>query len=503
MSVLVETQYGTLEGIQNEGLQVFKGIPYAQPPVGKLRFCAPLRPAGWEGVREAKEFSASAIQGTSPVPGVAAEGPLSEDCLYLNVYTPRADDARRPVMFWIHGGGFTLGSAALPLYNGGFLAERGDVVVVTINYRLGALGYLFLGSHGGRDWGASANCGQLDQIAALEWAHDNIAFFGGDPNNVTIFGESAGAVAVVTLMAIPQAKGLFHKVIAQSGAADGVQTPEQAAGLTKAFLADLGVDPENTQKLQEVSAEDILKAQPGEAIDWTKPAQARARLFPVVDGETLPRHPREAVKEGEAKGIPLMAGTNRDEMKLFKDHKNVKPISDEELEQIAQTLRPPGALASAADMVAVYKRSRAAHRLPIDNVDICDAMVSDVRFRIPCTRLAEAHGDAYLYLFTWESPAMRGALGACHALELPFVFGTLHHPMQERFAGTGPEAVRLSDQMMDAWIAFASSGNPNHEGLGSWEPYDTSQRASMLFGKESACTDAPLDEERAAWDLDK
>jgi para-nitrobenzyl esterase len=500
MGILVETGSGALRGVQEKRHQVFRGIPYARPPIGPLRFCAPQPPADWDGVRDASQFGASSIQGTSPIPGMAADGPRSEDCLYLNVYTPKADSAKRPVMFWVHGGGFTMGSSDSPLYDGGPLAERGDVVVVTINYRLGALGYLFLGDVGGHDWGASANCGQLDQILALKWVQENIDRFGGDPENVTIFGESAGSVAVVTLMAMPGARGLFHRVVAQSGSASRLPTREHAASFAESFLAELNLDPKETERLREIPVEEILKAQL-KTLDRQRSAVALGFYFPLVDGNTLPRHPMEVIKEKEAKQISLMVGTNRDEVKLFKDHKNVKPILDEELERLVEEVRPKKTMVSAAQMIDIYKKSRADLNMPTENTEIYDAILSDVRFRIPCTRLAEAHGGAYLYLFVWESPAMRGALKACHALEMPFMFGTLHHPMEQRFAGTGPEAERLSDIMMDAWISFARNGDPNHEGMDTWQTYDRECRATMMFGKESACVNGPFEEERASWEM--
>ncbi len=502
MAATVETSYGTVEGIQNKGHQAFLVIPFARPPVGELRFRAPQPPDSWEGARETKKFSASSFQGRSAVVGMAAEGPLSEDCLYLNVYTPRSDNAKRPVMFWVHGGGFTLGSADSPIYHGGFLPERGDVVLVTINYRLGALGYLYLGDHGGKEWGASANCGQLDQIAALEWVQANIASFGGDPENVTIFGQSAGGVAVVALMGMPKARGLFHRVIAQSGTGANLQLPEHTKKLTEAFLSELDIEPDASQTLQEIPADDIITAQQ-KVIARLQTAGLAARLSPVVDGDTLPIQPFEAVGNGEAGDISLMVGNNRDEVKQFKDVKNIKPIPDEELEKIVETSRPRRTKAGAAEIISVYKQSRAHCQLPTDNVDMEDAVNTDVRFRLPGLQLAEIHGNTHVYLFTWESPARRGAMGACHSLEMPFVFGTLHHPLEVKFTGSGPDADRLSENMMDSWISFARTGDPNHENLNGWVAYDSNQRATMIFGRESGIADAPFEEERAIWEQEE
>ena len=499
MSVLVETKYGTLSGIQNKNHQSFLGIPYAAPPVGTLRFCAPQSPTGWEDVREASEFSASCLQKESNVQGMAADGPLSEDCLYLNVFTPKADGKKRPVMFWIHGGGYIYGSSNSPTYNGGPLAERGDVVVVSINYRLGLFGYLYLGGHGGKDWGASANCGQLDQIAALRWVQENITVFGGDPSNVTIFGESAGAGAVITLMAMPEARPLFHRAISQSGSVNSIQQSEDAARTTEDFLKEVGIDPADTQKLQELPAETILEAQPSLPMDFNGPMRGGLRLTPVVDDDTLPRHPAELFKSGEMTEIPFLIGSNRDEIKLFKDPTQVKPIADETLEKIVGSFKSMFSVAEAKEVIDTYKQSREARGLPQDNVNILDAIISDSMFKMPSIRIAESHGQAFVYLFTYESPALKGALGACHALEMAFVFGTLHTQFEPRFTGTGPEAEKLSELMMDAWLAFARNGSPNHTGLDEWPVYDPARRATMIFDKSSECMDAPFEEERALW----
>jgi para-nitrobenzyl esterase len=497
MEPKAETTYGPVEGLREEKCQIFSGIPYARPPVGKLRFHPPEPPDKWNQVRPAQKFGPSSLQGSHSIIGFAADGPVGEDCLYLNIYTPKADRQKRPVMFWIHGGGFTHGTSDSPIYNGRFLAERGDVVVVTINYRLGVLGYLYLGGHGGKEWSASANCGQLDQIAALKWVRDNIGAFGGDPHNVTIFGESAGASAVVTLMAMPAAKGLFHRVIAQSGTGVAL-TPAQASNLTDIYLSELGLTSKEAQRLRDIPAEDLLKAQTRVLVHLLNNFNLRFR--PTIDKLTLPRQPFEVIKEGEARAISLMVGNNRDEMKLFKDHKNLKPISDSDLEKIVEGLRGKETKTTAAALIGIYKKSRADHGLPYDNRNIEDAVLSDSRFRIPCLRLAEVHGRAYVYLFTWESPALRGALGSCHALEMPFVFGTCNHPMEQRFAGAGPEADRLSQKMMDAWIAFARTGDPNHKDLTGWEGYNTKERTTMVFGRESGIQKAPFEEERGAWD---
>lgn len=499
MEVLVETTTGKLAGQQLSEHQSFLGIPFAQPPVGALRFRPPQAPARWSGLRRATEFGSAAIQGTHAIPGMAASGPRNEDCLYLNVFTPCADASRRPVLFWIHGGGFRHGSGSEPLYSGGPLAERGDVVVVTINYRLGALGYLHLGEHGGDRWGASANLGQLDQIAALSWVRDNIASFGGDTENVTLFGESAGAASVATLLAMPAARGLFRRAVPQSGTGNLVGNRETGARVASAFLARLGLESADAAKLQELPVETILETQlelDGESDGLS--------FTPICDEATLPERPLDLVRAGGSSEIDLMIGTNRDEIKLFTAMRRNRPAPDDaELLTGVRASLPRRSRERAAEVIETYRSARQG-LLSISNVDLLDAIQTDARFRIPCIRLAEAQREyqprTYLYLFCWESPARRGLLGSCHALELPFVFGTLDAPMQDRFAGSSPAAERLSRNMMDAWIAFARNGEPSHDGIGDWSAYDRSSRRSMVFDAESELVAAPFERERAVWD---
>ncbi len=489
---LVETTQGKLRGVQRDGHVAFLGVPYAKPPVGELRFLAPQPMAAWSGARDALAFGLSAPQDPLSVPPFKAVVPESEDCLYLNVYAPALDNARRPVLFWIHGGGFSHGAGTQPSYNGGPLAVRGDVVVVTINYRLGALGYLYLGGHGGAGWGAAANAGQLDQIAALRWVRDNIAAFGGDPEQVTIFGESAGAVAVATLLAMPDAQGLFGKAIAQSGTANRLGNASGASAITTRYLQSLGIEDADPQRLRKVSVEALLRAQ-----------GPRGPLSPVIEGRSLPERPLSAVRAGMARHIPLMVGTNRDEYKLYVPAQR-PDIDDNELLRLVREQLPKEAADRAASVISVYRESRAARGLPHSHHDIADALTTASRFRIPATRLCEAQAAhqprTFLYQFDWESPARRGALGACHGLEVPFVFGTVGTTGNDRFTGVGPDADQLSRHMMDAWLAFAKHGEPSHPGIGAWPAYSAGERQTMIFGRRCGAEPAPFEEERAAWD---
>ncbi len=490
MHATVETPHGKLRGHDRGGHLAFLGIPYARPPLDALRFMAPQPLDGWSGVREGLAFGPCAPQDPLAAPGFRADGPESEDCLYLNVYTPAADAARRPVLFWIHGGGFSHGSGTQPSYDGGPLAERGDVVVVSINYRLGALGYLYLGQHGGERWGAASNAGQLDQIAALRWVRDTIAAFGGDPEQVTIFGESAGAVAVATLLAMPDARGLFTKAIAQSGTANRLGGTENGAAVATRYLRTLGIPDADPAKLRAAPVDALLRAQ-----------GPRGPLSPLVDGRTLLQRPIAVVREGLTREIPLLVGTNRDEQKLYVQVPRAA-IDDAELERQVRAQLPQAAADRADDLITVYRKSRAVRGLPSSNCDVIDAVQTASRFRIPATRLCEAQlahqPRTFLYQFDWESPARRGELGACHGLEVPFVWGTVGKNGNPRFTGVGPDAQLLSEQMMDAWIA--KTGDPSHPGIGAWPAYSTRSRHTMIFGRRSSAEAAPFEEERAAWD---
>jgi para-nitrobenzyl esterase len=497
MTIDIQTSGGVLRGVQRERHQVFLGIPYAAPPVGELRFAAPRPAAAWAGVRDALGFGDVAPQqaARSDVQGVIARGKQSEDCLYLNVYTPAADGGKRPVMFWIHGGGFIVGSGSEAIYDGGPLAIRGDVVVVTINYRLGALGYLYLGGHGGAALGAAANAGQLDQIAALRWVRDNIAAFGGDPQQVTIFGESAGSAAVCALLAMPAARGLFARAIGQSGTANRLGNPDTGTGTAHALLAKLGLSDADAAKLRTLPVQAILDAQAA--------ISPSPLLFsPIVDGVHLPERPLQAVREGRAHDVPLLIGTNRDESKFYMNPKRPQ-LDDDGLAQRVRAVLPHKARDAAGQLIETYRASRVKHDLPHTNNDIIDAVETAARFAVPASRLAEAQSvhqpDTYVYLFDWESPAYRGTLGACHALELSFVFGTTGVPNMERLTGSGPEVDRLSAQMMDAWLAFAKTGNPSCESVGAWPRYDQHARQTMIFGRRTQPQAAPFEEERAAW----
>lgn len=492
----VDTRYGPVEGVEEGGLTIFRGIPYAAPPVGELRFRPPQPPQPWTDVRRCDEFSCVAPQ-PPPIRQLTPGEPLdqAEDCLALNIWTSGLDGAGRPVMVWIHGGAFVTGSGASPLYRGHHLAQRGDVVVVTINYRLGALGFLAHPDLRDEETGAAGNWGILDQIAALQWVQEHIAKFGGDPENVTIFGESAGSMSVSTLLGLPQARGLFNRAIAESGG-PGAASLERATAVAEEVASELGLD--GVAALRDVDAKQLLAAQ---NTVYLRRYGSGLSFTPVIDGAVITRQPLAEIRDGNAEDVQVLAGTNLEEMKYFL----VGDRSAAEMDEGRLVGRLRASLGDKAErIVEEYRRIREARSESTAPVDLWVAIASDYTFRIPTIRMLEAQratgAPAYAYLFTWKSPALKGFLGSCHALEIPFVFGTLTAEGMDRFTGSGPDALRLSENMQDAWISFARTGDPGKESSIDWPVYDEESRQTVILDAEIRVADAPLDEERQLWD---
>lgn len=496
----LETTQGPVRGAREGGVEVFRGIPYAAPPVGALRLRPPRPASAWRGVRDATRFGAAQPQRADALVeglGLLHDARCDEDCLTVNVFTPRADGAARPVLVWLHGGAFIGGTACVPLYDGGRLAARGDVVVVTLNYRVGALGFSYFAAPGDAH---VANQGLLDQIAALRWVREHVRAFGGDPSRVTLFGESAGAGSILALAGMPESEGLFARAIVQSAAPRGVITSEEAAARSGAVAAKLGAAGEGADALRRAPLEPLLEAQ--YACAAAGPHRTGMFYTPVPDGRTLPVEPFDAFLRGSARRVPLLIGTTRDEMRLFATG---KPDSEAGAERLLAPqldwLAPEQRAGACRELLAVHRAARTARGERCAPADLHLSIQTDLSLRYHATRIAEARADArhtWMYRFTWESPARGGIHGACHALDLPFCFGNLDAPGMADFAGQGAAAEQLAGRMMDAWCAFARSGDPSHEGIGAWPVYDAESRATMDLGRRCGIVHAPAEEERSA-----
>ena len=493
---VVETRSGKLRGKYEDGLYVFRGIPFAAPPVGKLRWMPPAPVEPWSGVRSAEKFGPISLQ---PVMQMSFTGrepenePQDEDCLYLNVFSPGLDDERRPVMVWIHGGGYSMGSGSSSMHPGETLPKRGGIVMVSINYRLGVLGFLNLKEVTGGKIPATGNEGLLDQVAAIRWVRDNIAVFGGDPDNITIFGESAGAMSIGGLLAMPASKGLYQKAILQSGA-NTVRPLDEAVKVTELFLKAFSVAGSDIDALMALSPEKIISAQQSFGMGIQQEGIKGAPSQPVVEGDVLPDYPLDAIAAGSARDVITLTGSNLDEMKIFRMRPESSSSDEAEIVNRLQRLLPTEYIPG---LISTYRDALAKRGTDTDPSEILTAVQTDLQFRMPGVRVAEAQSSmnlpAYHYLFTWES-AMPG-MGASHGLDVGFVFGN----MSAEFHGTGPDADRLAGIIQDAWIAFARTGDPSGSEAGKWPAYG-SGRNTMILGRECRVEAAPYEQERRAWD---
>ncbi len=494
---IIEISSGKLQGYIDKSIEIYKGVPYAEPPVGELRFNAPKSKHSWNGVLKATELSPVAPQPPSPFTPDPAPPQREESCLTLNIWTPASDDKKRPVMFWIHGGSYKTGSANN--YDGIPLAARGDVVIVIINYRLGPLGFLYLPDAPN----FSANVGLLDQIEALRWIKENIVNFGGDPENVTVFGESAGAGAICCLLGMPTAKGLFNRIIPQSGSTNPLGYQKGRAIATAQRLASLlKIEKDDIDSLRKISAEEIIKAQTKMDQQVLEGGTAFALGYsPLIDGKTLPKHPLKAVLDGETKNIEILHGTNKDEMRLWElwypGIKNTEALFN----RLNLMMKPMGqSEEKVREIIDLYSETRE------NPTEVYSAIVTDAFFRVPSTLLAEMQSknqpDTYMYMFTYPSPIRNGSLGSVHAIEIPFVFGTLDTPRNvnfKLFPESNKETEELSGKMMDCWISFARNGNPNNKEVPKWAQY-RDNRATMIFGKDIKVENDPYGKERSVWD---
>ncbi|WP_280301572.1 carboxylesterase/lipase family protein [Nocardia neocaledoniensis] len=490
VSTEIVTADGVVRGRAGRRVIRWRAVPYAAPPVGDLRFRAPQPVTPWTGVRSATEFGTAAVQHPSGArTGARTWQPTGEDCLTLNVTAPAAPSAGpRPVMVFIHGGGYLIGAASM--YSGARLAARGDVIVVSVTYRLGALGYVDFSEFSTPERPFESNLGLRDQVAALEWVQRNIAAFGGDPGNVTVFGESAGAHAVVTLLATPAAKGLFHRAIAQSAPADWTAGPDEARRFARACLERLGADPaDGAQALRTAKASDLCRAADRALGRALRELPGSFPYSPVVDGDFLPEAPMEVIAAGRAHPVPLIIGTNRDEATLFQRFAKSVPHTPEQL-SVAFGRCDPGVEQRVIRAYPGYPSARTAVRIG-----------GDFMFWRPTLAVLDGHSrcaPTYAYRFDFAPRAVRLAgFGATHALELLPLFGWVDSPLGRAMTAAGGRGAfrSVQDQVQENWLSFARTGSP----LPSWPPYTVERRATRIIDVPPRVLIDPDAAQRQAW----
>jgi para-nitrobenzyl esterase len=490
VSPVVDTTGGKLRGVHVNGVHVYRGIPYGASTAGASRFLPPRKPEPWSGVRDAFQNGHSSPQ-VAPAPGAigwglrgsAAQG---EDCLVLNVFSPGINDGRkRPVMMWIHGGGYAYGSGSSLGYDGANLSRAGDVVVVCINHRLNIVGHLYLGA-AGADFADSANVGLLDIVAALQWVHDNATQFGGDPGNVTIFGQSGGGGKVSTLLAMPSAKGLFHKAIVESGSTLKQMTRDEAQKTTDRVAAALGVKPTDVRELQQVPIAKLLAAMSGGA---GAAGGGGMRFGPVVDGHALPRDPFDPDAPDVSADVPMIVGTTETEGSYF------APPELLSLDEAAVRGRLKERIGADGDRIYDLFKKRRPSATPSELYFTISAFPSNAHVQAE-RKAAQRRAPVYLYQIRWRTPVDGGRRLSPHCIEIPFAMQ--NHWQMPEMVGTGPELQPLADKISGAWVAFARAGNPAHAGIPKWPAYNVTERPTMHMNNEWTVVNDPDREERLA-----
>lgn len=488
--VEVDTVQGRLRGVQVKDVFEFRGVRYAEPQTAANRFKAPIPLQPWTGTRDALENGLMAMQ--SPTRGglwvlsFRDYTPKSEDCLTLNVYTPSVSrDKKRAVMFWCHGGGFATGSGNVPVYDGKQLAERGDVVVVTVNHRLNVFGYVGLEEIGGAEYADSGNAGLLDVVEALRWVRDNIEAFGGDPDNVTIFGESGGGAKVSMLLGMPAAKGLFHKAIVQSGSSNDQADQAQATDMARQLLANFGLSEGEVDKLRDIPADEYLKGA----------GRLLRRFGPHVDGVHIPRDSFTPDANPLTAGIPMMIGTCETEATTFA---NDAMFAFNEAGAKGALSRMFGDQTDS--LWSAYKQNHP----DMSPSHLYFRLASDMMFRQSAItqaerKVAEGSAPVFMYMLRYKSPVDGGKWLTPHAIDLPLMFHNQHLEQMVDVIGAGPEQDAVANAMSSAWIAFAKTGNPSNAVTGNWDSYDTAQRLTMEFDVESKMVSDPDSADRAVF----
>jgi para-nitrobenzyl esterase len=506
-----ETASGKIRGTRSGDLHVFKGIPYGASTAGANRFMPPRKPEPWTGVRDAIAYAGRSPQASAgpqrpelaTIWGVRDSLPVGEDCLTLNVWTPALDNAKRPVMVWLHGGAFSYGSANSAWYDGGSLARRNDVVVVGVNHRLNIFGHLDLSGSGDERFAPSGNAGVLDLVAALEWVREHAARFGGDPGNVTIFGQSGGGGKVSALLAMPRAKGLFHKAIIQSGAGVRFAERERTARLADAVLKQLEIGPHpSSSQLGALQALPIARLTEaiGPAQKTLPPTRYalldRYNFGPVIDGQVLPAHPFDPAASALSDDIPLMIGGTKYEFAIYLAPDDAvwnRTLGEEEMKK-----RIAAVAGDAADGLVAYYKRRDPAATPSD---LLISGLTAANFQVRSTLLAErkvarAKAPAWMYRFDWETPAFGGRLKSPHSMDIPFVFNTLEaigEPHRK------PHAQDLADRVSTTWATFARNGDPANKSIPAWPTYTNDKRATMVLNDECKVAGDPDGEVRPVW----
>jgi para-nitrobenzyl esterase len=501
-ATVAETTAGRIRGYQRDGIYIFKGVPYGAPTSGARRFMPPARPEPWQGIRNALQYGrvcpthdsahfstdGGNLAGSDEDAFLLHRGPAvtvpGEDCLRVNVWTPQIKGSqRRPVMVFMHGGGFSGGNGHdLLSYDGESLARHHDVVVVTHNHRLNVFGYLNLAETGGADYASSANVGMLDLVAVLEWVRDNIATFGGDPRNVTIFGQSGGGGKVVALMAMPSAKGLFHRAIVQSGPFLKALSPSYSARVAELTMSELGLSRSQVSQLQSISVDRLLGAATEALKKIPSPDRSRLRQVfgetgwgPTVDGHILPRHPFDPDAPQVSAAVPLLTGTNLHEFVNGVDQVDCYSMTLAEVDRLVREAFGD----RAAQIIDAFRRMYPKAK-PFDlYATIAAAPLRRCAMEQAARKAALGGAPAYAYIYAWRTPMLNDRPGSFHASEIAFAFDNAE--ICDHYSGGTPQAFALSSQMSGAWVNFARTGNPNHAGLPPWPAYTAKERATMYF----------------------